>query len=266
MESALPADHLPGANHPPAPIAAEPEISPEMKAYLAHKLNIEGYFEEATHWLDGKPIENEEQAEKVQTLLRMIEEAEAEADIARKAEKAPWDAGGDEVQVRYNVLIAPIKNKKPGLTQLAIAGCKKALNVWLLAQQAIADAHAEALRLEEQRATDEARAKQQAIRDAEAPDLTAIIEAEEAIVEAQTATRAADRAEAFKPAARGYGRTVTLRTVHTPVLADPVKALGWCWVNEREAVEACLLQIAERRRNGPSCPIPGVTVKAERRV
>src|ERR1035438_2770785 len=90
--------------------------------FEAHKLNIEGLYMEAKNWLDGEPIANEAQAEKVQTLLRMIQEAEKAADDSRVIEKKPLDEAIAAIQDRYNPLIAPIKNKKPGKCALAIEG------------------------------------------------------------------------------------------------------------------------------------------------
>lgn len=262
-DGALPKDHLPGANHPPEPVA---DIAPAQSAYLAHKLNIEGYFEEAKHWLDGHAIETEEQAEKVQTLVRLLQEAEMAADASRVAEKKPLDDQISDIQGRYNPLIAPIKNSKPGLTSLAIKGCNEALSAWLLAQQAIADAAAEAARIEAERLAEEAREAIRAVQETDAPDLTAVQQAQEAVEEAEQSARVAKKAEAFRPAVRGYGRAAALRTYYTPVLADAVKALGWCWQHARPEVEAALLQIAKDRTHSGVCVIPGVTVNEERRV
>lgn len=255
-----------GANEPPEPIEAEAILMPEQKAYQAHKLNIEGLFEQATQWIDGTGIENEAQAEKVQTLLRMIQEAESAADTSRVAEKKPLDEQIAGIQGRYNPLIAPIKNAKPGLTSLAIKGCNDVLTKWLVAQQAKADEEARLARIEADRLAEEARLAVQAAQESDAPDLTAILEAQEAVEDAQGGAQVAKRAENFRPAVRGYGRAATLRTYYTPTLADPVKVLGWCWANMRPEMEAALIELAKTRLNGGVCPIPGITVTSEQRV
>lgn len=248
----LDARHKPGANNPPVE-------SPFEKAAK----RIEDLYLESGNWIDGKPIETQAQADEVQTLLRMLQEAETEADQARVAENKPFDDGKAEVQARYAPLIGNTQKVK-GKTVLAIMGCKAAVQNWLLKVQAEQRVEAERLRKEAQAQAAEAQAALDAAR--ETPDLAAFEQAEQAIQDASVMARAADRAEKAKPKAAGYGRAVGLRTVYTPALADPVKALGWCWLNERAAMEEAILAIAKTRTHGGVCTMPGIALKEEQVV
>jgi len=105
-------------------------------------------------YANGEPIQTPEQAEAVQTLMRQIQEAETGAENERKNEAKPFDDGKAEVQARYNPLIAPITNKNPGKTALAIKALKATLAPWLKKLADEQEAIARAAREEAQRIAD----------------------------------------------------------------------------------------------------------------
>lgn len=231
---------------------------PELIAYEAHRINIEGLYEEAVNWMDGEPIASQEQADQVQTLMRMIQEAEAAAEVQRKADAKPFDDGKAEVQARYNPLIADAKNKQPGKCAKAIDACKKALAPWLTKLRAEQERVAEAARAEAQRKAEEAA---HAVRAANAQNNLAAREIAEALVaEAASSNRAAGRAEAVRPSASGYGRAAGLRDQWSPVLTDGVVALRHYWTERRSELEAFALTLAKQDVQAGKRQIPGFDV------
>lgn len=204
MTAALALDerHAIGANHPPE------ETRPEASAFDAHKANIEDLFLEAKNWIDGTSIETQEQADKVQELLRKMQEAEAAADASRAAEKKPFDDGAKAVQEKYAPLIADTKTVK-GKTTLAIPALKAVSAKWLAALETKRLAEVERLRVEAEEAATAARALVDEAR--ETGDLGAAEEAEQAIQEAARLDRVATRTENTRPQSTGYGRALSLR-------------------------------------------------------
>lgn len=254
-----------GANNPPP-----------LTPYEAHKLNIEGLWEEATNWLDGQPIENEGQATDVAKLRDMLREAENVADDSRKVEKEPHDDAIADIQGRYNPLIAPMTNKKPGLTARAYQACNVALTAWLKVQQDKRDAEAKVLREKEET---EAQAARDALAAAnKSADLGEREVAEQLIVQAQQTARAAVQME--KPAsAQGFGNAVKLKDhfvvkgfVETVELEDGstisgrTAAFRHFWSTNQLALVEAMLAIAAKDVARGVRTIPGMIIANEQRV
>lgn len=258
----LPADHLPGANNPP----------PEPTPFDAHVANIGDLFTEAKHWLDGDAITNQAQADAVQTLLRMIQEAERAADASRVEENKPYDEAKAAVQAKYAPLIANTKAVK-GETVLAAEACKAALTVWLRKVAAEQAAEAERLR---KIAVAEVQAAADALRAArETTDLDALEQAEGQIQDAAAAARAATRAEAAKPIATGYGRSVGLRenwvikgfapveSPDGPAIDGETALLRYYWTANKPALVQAALDLARLDIRGGKRTLPGLIIANE---
>lgn len=199
---ALDERHAIGANNPPE------ESKPEVSPFDAHKANIEDLFLEAKNWIDGAAIETQEQADKVQELLRKMQEAETAADASRALEKKPHDDAANAVQAKYAPLIADTKAMK-GKTKLAIPALKAVSAKWLAALETKRLAEVERLRVEAEEAANAARALVEEAR--ETGDLGAAEVAEDAIREASRLDRVATRTENARPQSTGYGRALSLR-------------------------------------------------------
>lgn len=232
---------------------------PELTPFDAVKEKIEDLYGEAKNWLDGEPIANQEQADQVQKLMRLIQAAEKEADAARVEENKPFDDGKAAVQAKYAPLIADTKTTK-GLTVLAIAACKKALAPWLLKVD-------EENRRREEELRKEAEAKRLAAMEAaqQRGSLEGSEQFERAVNDARHAEDDARRAAKVKASAKGEGRAVTLRDRYTPQVTDYAEFARHVWSAHRSDLFAFLdVQAAKIVASGTRHGIPGVTVKHER--
>lgn len=232
---------------------------PEPTPFDLSKEAIESLFEEAKNWCDGAPIASQEQADEVQKLVRMIQDAAKEADARRKEEARPFDEGKAEVQARYNPLI----QKDRGLADMAIAACKRALAPWL---QKIDDenrAKAEAARRE---AEEKQRAAMEAMQARDGTNLEENAAAEALVKEAKEAEAAARRAANAKASAKGAGRAMTLRDYYTPEVTDATAFARHVWtVHRPDMVEFLNMMAAKLVASGARSGIPGVTIHHERR-
>jgi hypothetical protein len=212
-----------------------------------HALHIEELMETAKGFLDGDPIISQQQADDVGRLLGELRQAKGGAEEQRKIEAKPFDDGKAEVQAFWN----PLKSR----IEIAEGIAKKALAPWLEAREAEARAVAEAARLE---AENKAAASRAAL--TESNNLAAREEAERLLKDAGKAERAASKAEKAKPMAAGLGRSVSLRSVWTALLVDPVAALKFYKQQQPEALRQWLREQADRDvRNGVR-KIDGFTV------
>src|SRR3546814_5096906 len=70
-------------------------------------------------------------SDEIGKLRQQLQDAANLADDARVVEKKPHDDAAQKVQDRYNVYIAPLKNKKPGSISSAVAALGSLLTPWL---------------------------------------------------------------------------------------------------------------------------------------
>lgn len=247
----LPADHQIGANKPP------------LTPYEAVALQIEDLLMEARNWADGQAVETPAQADAVARLIDDLRAAERAAEEVRKVEVAPLDEARDAIQARFNVYIAPLKNKTPGKVPLAMAALKAAQTPWLLKLEAEQRAKAEAARAEAEEA---ARVAAEAVREANACNLAEREAAEALVVEAERAAAEAKHAESAKAHAKGDGKAMGLRSYFTPVMVEPREALRHYLVARTDDVKAFLLKLATEDVAAGKRQIPGFRVDEERRV
>lgn len=254
-------------NKPLAVPAADREVKAsdnQPDPFGAVQIHIEDLLTEARNFADGDPVSTEGQAETVSRLIDDLRKAEKAADDVRKAEVAPLDEQRDAIQARYNVYIAPLKNKTPGKVALALEALKKALAPWLAAIEAenerkAAEARAEAARAAEEAAT--------AMRAAQAStDLSAREAAEELVTQARQAGRTATQAAGAKAHAGGGERNMGLRDNFQPKLTDGFEALKYYWGRRRPELEAFALTLAQADVRAGVRTIPGFEITNERRL
>jgi len=238
---------------------AHATIGHNRSPFELSKERIEELYEEAKTWLDGEPIATQEQADVVQKLMRMIQEAEKEADERRKEEAKPHDDAKAAIQERYNTLIGKTKTVT-GLTIRAVEACKKALQPYLIAIEEENRRKAEAARKEaeaKQLAAMEAMRQRQSLEDAE--------RAEQLVREAKEAEAASRKMDNAKATAKGAGRAVSLRDKYTPEIVDYTAFARHVWIAHRSDMAAFLDTMAAKIvASGAHSGIPGVSVQHER--
>jgi hypothetical protein len=195
-----------GHNNPPDPI--DTALAPFGDA-----------IEEAQNWLDGQPIENEEQLRATDELLKTIKTAIKELNTARdeatkplheawKAEIARWKPTQDDLERISKGIVAA-----QGPFKRALAAKKEAEKraAWEAAEKA-------------------RKAAEEAALSAKASDIEAQRDAAE---KAALAQRAAEEASA-----KQKDKVKGMRTVHLYEIEDHRAALHWIAQNDREAMTA----------------------------
>lgn len=235
---------------------------PETTPFDLVRIKITDLYEEAKNWLDGDLIDNQEQADAVQSLMRMIQAAEKEADSARKDEAKPHDDAKAEIQGRYNLLIGKTKSVT-GLTVRAVEDCKQALAPWLKKRDDEIRAEAEAIR---KAAEEKQRLAVQAMQQRDASSLESIEQAEALAQEAKQLDAVAKRAENTRANAKGSGRAASLRTYYTAEITDHTAFARYIWLNHKAEMIEYLDSLAQQLVLAGIHQIDGVTVHEERRV
>ena len=233
--------------------------NPPTTPFDESKDKIESLYHEAKIWLDGEPVSSQAQADEIQKLMRLIQEAEKEADERRKIEAKPFDDGKAEVQARYNPLI----QKDKGKTARAIQACKDALAPWLYKLDQQQRAAAEEAR---KKAEELQRAAQEAMRQREAANLEQREAAEALVAEAAAADAQARKAENARAQAKGVGRAASLRTYHIPEVTDYREFARYVWTSHMDDLTPLLDELARKYVAAGRHALPGVTVHEEKRV
>ena len=239
----------------PAAVAGH-NLPPEPTPFEQSKTEIEDLFLEAKNWLDGEPVQTQEQADAVARLMTELRAAVKRADERRIAENKPFDEGKAAVQQRYNPLI----QKDRGKADIAIATCKQALVPFLAREEAERAARADALRRE----ADE---RQEAARDAMRASHMNLADREIAewlLLDAHAAGRRATKEEKTKSAARGGGRAISMRTRYRAAITDRREVARFMWVTCPEQFDALLLRLAQAFVDAGRRTIPGIEVLEER--
>lgn len=217
--------------------------------------SIEDLLLEAENFLDGKPIETEEQEKAVSSILTRLRREANAADDARKAEKKPHDEAAKAVQAKWNPLLEK--------ADLAVNTAKSAITKYLLKKQEEQRAVAAAKRKEaEDAAAAAARFSQQADPDNLAARRTAVAAQEVAA----SLTKDADKADKQRAQARGGERAVGLRTIYRTELTDPLAFGRWAWANRNDEYLTFLEGLAEREGRHGAKGIPGIIVHTEQKA
>jgi hypothetical protein len=222
--------------------------------YEAIKLHIDDLMETAQGFLDGTPIASQADADMVAKVLDDARKARAAAEAQRKLEAKPFDDGKAAVQALWT----PLTDDKKGRCALIAETCKQALAPWEEAQAAERRAAAEAAKRE---AEEKAAAARAAIQTAPVTDLAARDRAEALLKDAGRAERAALKLENARSETKVGGRAVSLRSVWTPTLSDPIEALRHYRAKEPEALKVWLLDQALADVRAGCRTIPGFTIE-----
>lgn len=218
----------------------------------AFAMELEDIRLEAGNFLDGAPVETQEQANAIGTIISSAKRVKRDADAARKEDKEPHLEAGRAVDANYK----PVLDTCDSIIKAAQAPLTAYLKK-LAAAQAEAERKA---RKEADRKAQEAIAAQRASEG----NVEAIERAKALQKEADEAEKAAKRAGKAKAHVAGVDRTVGLRTYDVITVTDHRAALLWIAKNDVAALDAFIDDYA--RRHGSARIIDGVTVTQERRV
>lgn len=254
---------LPGGNMPPpdeTPVVEAAPVDDGLTPFERIKKEIDDLYAEAKNFLDGEPIANEGQASAIAQLREKIRDAEKRGEKMRKEEAEVWDAGKKAVQERFN----PLVKDKTGLCAMAISTCNNALAPWLRkieddqkkaadAARAIADAAA-------------LKARDAAIEASRSTNIEQRESAEDMLKQASSALKTATRAETAKPQVQGATRAVGMKSVFTPELVDPAKAIEHYRATRPAQLKEWLRQQAadDVRSGSRGDSIPGFHISEER--
>lgn len=233
---------------------------PELTAFDAVKINITDLYDEAKLWLDGTPVETQEQADALNTLKARIKDAIKAAETQRVIEGAPHKQAIDEIQARYNELIGNNKSVT-GIALKAEDACNKALKPYLLE---LDRQQQEAARIAREEAERKQREAQEAMRQRDAANLQQAEDAERLVQEAKQADAAANQAEKAKAHAKGEGRATGLRTVHRAVLLNRKEAAAWMWVDHNDDLMTFIQDYADKAVRAGARKINGFEVIEEK--
>jgi Xaa-Pro aminopeptidase len=222
---------------------------PEPTAFEAISIHIDDLMETAQGFLDGDAVTTQAVADEIGRLLDEARQAEKAAEAQRKIEAEPFDKGKAEVQARYKPLA--------GKCELIASTAKKALAPFLAAEQAKRDAEAAEARRAADAAAEAARA---AIQAADATDLTARAQAEALLKDASKLDRTANAAGKQKAMVAGGARSVSLRSVWSPELTDPMAALKHYIATQPVSLKYWLLEQARSDVAAGKRSIPGFEI------
>jgi len=249
MADGNPGIAMPGHNGPPA--------------FETLRVSLEDHLDEARNWADGTPAETQEQVDEIARLIDELNQGAKAMDAERVREKKPLDDQIAAIQDRYNVWLAPLKNKVPGKVPMAIEALNAAKRPFLLELER---QQAEAARKAREEAEAKALAAAEALRQADAANLSAREEAEAKIREAEEAARAAKAAEGAKAHTHGGGRAQGLRTKRVAVLTDANAAIRFYWQENPQPFLDLVQKLADddARANRNAASGHGVEFREER--
>lgn len=196
-----------GDNGGPA-LPSVPAATPE--AWEAIKLHLDDLLEQV-RGITGVKIADQTMADQAGQLLRDLQSGINLADAARTSEKLPLDKAIKDIQDRFNVYIAPIKNKVPGLVSKAEVALKNQLGEWLRKLDDEKRARESVAREAKEKADAEALAAHQSA--LKSDDLDEIDAADNLLVAAEIAGRDLRLAERTKSQIQVEGRTIGLRSI-----------------------------------------------------
>ncbi len=218
---------------------------------------------EAKNWADGTVAETQEQVDEIARLIDDLAGSAKALEAERVKEKKPLDDQIDAIQSRYNVYLAPLKNKAPGKVPTAIDALNAAKRPFLIKrEQEIEAARVKAA----EEAVAKARAAAEALAAARASDLESREIADQAIRDAEDAQKVAKIAANDKAHAHGGGRAQGLRTRTVATITDLNAAVRHYWLENPKPFRALVQKLADddARQNRRGAEGKGVTFREER--
>lgn len=219
-------------------------------AFDAYSLALEDVRLEAGNFLDGSPLETQEQADALGVIVTTAKRLRRDADAARAEEKRPHDDAAKAVQSKWK----PLLDQVDAITSAAQAP----LTDFLARKEAEQQEAARIAREEAERIQREALAAERAA----AGNIEATEQARQLAKDADKAVKAANRADKAKAHVAGMDRAVGLRTYRLVTVTDRRALLEWVMRNDAEALAEFLTEYAERR----GAALPGVEITTERRA
>jgi hypothetical protein len=185
--------------------------------------NVDDYYGEMSLWLDGTPIANQDQANKLAALIANMRKAKTEAEDAKGTEKRPHLDANIAIEARYK----PLVTKAETAIKVALA----AQTTWQVAQQKVIDDLAKAAR--EKAAAEEKAAADAAAAATRAGNLEAREQAEELVTAAKETRAEAEMLDNTTTVAREQGMTrgISLTTVYDTVISDERAAFRHYWTH-----------------------------------
>ncbi|MDB5531566.1 MAG: hypothetical protein JWR51_4669 [Devosia sp.] len=215
-------------------------------------LEIEDLFEEAAHWADGSPVENQAQCDALDVLDKNLLDASKRLDALRVEEKRPLDEQVQAIQDRYNPFIQP----KKGKVDIARAALNPLRAAWKEKERQRKEAEAQKAREEAEAARIEA---ERLIRES-AGNLTARVDAEHMLSGAKIAER--DAKKAVKAATTGLG----LRKSYQVEVSDLNEAVKYYWRTSRAEFSTLIAGLAMTEVQRGARMIPGITITEIRKA
>jgi hypothetical protein len=209
--------------------------------------------DEAKHWLDGNPIQSDEEASKVALLINKARDIAKNAEDERKAKTKPLDDEKKTIMANYKPAIDTCED--------IMAVAKRVSTKWIVEQDRIREerirAEAERLRIE-QEALKKAAQEIETIDDLEAH--------KEAIGRQMDAQAALEKDAKQKAVIRGGGRTISTRTVYNIEIVDAQALAKWAWVNLKAEMTAWLYDTVLKmvRASSGNATIPGIKITSEK--
>jgi len=223
--------------------------------------SIDDALLEARNWADGKAAETQEQVDEIARLIDDLNGNAKALEAERVAEKKPLDDAIEVIQGRYNVYLAPLKNKKPGKVPMAIDALNAAKRTYLLQVEAELEAKRQKARDE---AAAAAKAAADAARAAQADDLEAREAAEALVQQAEAAQAEARQAEKARAHAHGGGRAQGLRTRTVAEITDLDAAVKFYWRTDKQAFVELVQKLADNDARSGRRAAEGIAFKDER--
>lgn len=203
--------------------ALEPVESEGRAAVEAH---VDDLLTEASNWADGVALENQDQADAVGKLHRMLQEAVGMVDDRAAEEKKSLQEAVNEIAAWANGFVAKGLKKTPdGKLTKAILATSNLTSGWLQKQEAERKAKADALATEAAKAAQEAIAQRQEAK--KSTDIAEMDKADDALETAKALIAQAEGASKEKvraTAGDGY-RAITLRSVWSAEITDNKAAI-----------------------------------------
>jgi hypothetical protein len=217
----------------------------------AFAMALEDVRLEAGNFLDGAPVETQDQADAIGVIMASARDIKRDADAARKEDKQPHLDAGRKVDADYKPVLQTADD--------IIKAAQAPLAVFLAKEQRAKELAAQKEREEAERMAAEAlKAERAAVGDVEA------IEAARAKQEeADKAQKTASRVAKAPVKVAGSGRSISLRTKQVAVVQDYRELLLYVAKNDKPALDAFLDEYA--RKALPS-KLPGVEIVTERSV
>lgn len=238
--------------------------TPSPASWTALKAHMDDLLEQV-RGITGVEITEQAMADQAGQLLRDLQQVAADAEKARVAEKAPYDAAIKEIQDRFNEYIAPIKNKVPGSVSKAELALKNQIGAWLRKLDDERREREAAAREAAEKAEAEARAAHQAA--IQSNDLDQIDAAEELLSVADDAARTLKAVEQSKAQVRSEGhRAIGLRSTWKAVRIEGEggKALSHYARTQPARVIEFIQTLADEEVRRGAREIPGFNVIEER--